>query len=302
MKPLRSLPLAPTPAPAAESAVALSDTLNGNLDTYQALLATGMDQFEAIAPAVQGDRILAAQLWLKALRLVDIPAGTFKMGATNNKDQFSTNEGPQHLVTIERAFQMGAVQITQGAWETLMGSSPSVFRSNSNLPAEQVSWDDICSPDGFLERLNALTEGVRPPGTTFRLPSEAEWEYACRAGSTTTYSFGDDPEAMADYGWFEDNGDNHTHPVGQKKPNAWGLYDLHGNVWEWCADGYHYDYQKAPKDGSAWTKDCDQSGCVIRGGSWDDGPGNARSACRDWYGTSSRYGTIGFRLVLAEVS
>jgi formylglycine-generating enzyme required for sulfatase activity len=115
-----------------------------------------------------------------------------------------------------------------------MGANPSRFTGDPRLPVEQVSWDDICGPDGFLARLNALTEGARPDGQVFRLPTEAEWGYACRAGTDTAYSFGNDPADLGDHGWFNDNAEGRTHPAGHKKPNPWGLHDLHGNMWEWC--------------------------------------------------------------------
>jgi formylglycine-generating enzyme required for sulfatase activity len=164
-----------------------------------------------------------------------------------------------------------------------------------------VSWNDICGPDGFLARLNALTEGARPEGQVFRLPAEAEWEYACRAGTDTAYSFGNDPADLGDHGWFGDNAEGRTHPAGQKDPNPWGLFDLHGNVWEWCADVWHDGYKGAPKDGSAWMDGGEQARRVLRGGSWIDLAGVARSAYRSWNATILRSRKIGFRLALAAV-
>jgi formylglycine-generating enzyme required for sulfatase activity len=282
--------------------VAVEDLVAEAKATYLALRATGMEPFEAIAPASQGDRMVAAHLWLEALRLVEIPAGTFQMGSPKTEPNHQDNEGPQRQVTIDRPFQMGALHASQGAWEALMGSNPSRFQGDPALPVEQVSWNDICGPDGFLDRLNALTEGVRPAGTAFRLPSEAEWEYACRAGTTTAYSFGDDPAALADYGWISDNADGKTHPVGLKRPNAFGLYDLHGNVWEWCEDTWHDSYKGAPKDGSAWTKGGDAVRRVLRGGCWNLNAWFACSAFRYWLGVSDRDFDVGFRVVCAPVN
>jgi formylglycine-generating enzyme required for sulfatase activity len=265
--------------------------------TYLALRATGMDAFEAIAPVAQGDRMVAAHLWLEALRLVEIPAGTFLMGSPKTDPNHQGDEGPQRQVTIDRPFQMSAVQASQGAWAALMGNNPSHFQGDPALPVEQVSWQDICGPNGFLDRLNALTEGVRPEGTVFRLPSEAEWEYTCRAGTTTAYSFGDDPAAMVDHGWTSDNAGGKTHPVGQKQPNAFGLHDLHGNVWEWCEDAWHDTYKGAPKDGSAWTKGGEAVRRVLRGGSWYGHTGGARSAYRDGIDATYWSLNVGFRVV-----
>jgi formylglycine-generating enzyme required for sulfatase activity len=196
---------------------------------------------------------------------------------------------------------MGALTVTQGCWEALMGANPSRFTGDPRLPVEQVSWNDICGPDGFLARLNALTEGARPDGQVFSLPTEAEWEYACRTGTDTAYSFGDDPADLGDHGWFDDNAEGRTHPVGQKKPNPWGLHDLHGNVWEWCADVWHADYKGAPKDGSAWVDGGEQAFRILRGGGWGGHARRARSACRGGGVTTGRSGIIGFRLALAAV-
>ena len=286
-----------TKAVAASAVEAMADAKA----TYLALRATGMEAFAAIEPAAQGDRAVAAQLWLEALRLVAIPAGKFKMGSTRGEAARFDNEGPRRQVTISRSLQMSAIQITQGSWEALMDSNPSHFRGDPALPVNRVSWDAICAPDGFLTRLNAVTEGAKPGRTQFRLPSEAEWEYACRAGTTTAYCFGNDPDALADYGWFGDNANGKPHQSGQKTPNAWGLHDLHGNVMEWCQDVWHDDYKGAPTDGSAWLEGGDQRNCVLRGGSWYFDATFARSAIRTGYSRDIRDSNIGFRVVLAGI-
>jgi len=131
-------------------------------------------------------------------------------------------------------------------------------------------------------------------GKTYRLPTEAEWEYACRAGTTTRYYFGDDANQLGDYAWYDGNSQKTTHPVGQKKPNAWGLYDMSGNVWEWCEDNWHDSYKNAPSDGSAWLTN-DNNYHILRGGSWYYYPRDCRSAYRDLSG--SPYFSLGFRVV-----
>jgi formylglycine-generating enzyme required for sulfatase activity len=269
--------------------------------TWLALVATGMDSFEAIGHASQGNRTVAAHLWLQALRLVEIPAGTFKIGSPKTEINREDDEGPQRQVTIDHPFRMSAVPFPQGGWEAAMGNNPSRFQGDLALPVEQVSWDDLTGPKGFLVKLNAVTEGARPEGMVFRLPSETEWEYACRAGTATAYSFGDDLVGLADHGWTNDNADGRTHPVGQKRPNAWGLHDLHGNVWEWCGDVWHDGHRGAPRDGSTWLTGGDQARRVLRGGSWCISAGKARSAYRGMNDTTDRNGSVGFRVVLAAV-
>jgi len=151
-------------------------------------------------------------------------------------------EQPPHRVQIEHPFYIGTTEVTQGQWQAVMGNNPSNFKGEDSLPVEQVSWEDCQS---FLQKLS------QKEGKEYRLPSEAEWEYACRAGSTTRYFYGDEESKLGEYAWYQDNSGNMTQPVGQKKPNAWGLYDIYGNVGEWCQDWYiaypgnsqpHFDY------------------------------------------------------------
>lgn len=213
-----------------------------------------------------------------------IPAGEFDMGSPQNEAGRDDDEGPLHLVKIANAFYMGKYEITQKQWRDVMGTDPSYFKGD-NLPVEQVSWNEV---QEFISRLNEK-EGR----DKYRLPSEAEWEYAARAGTTTRYYIGDDASKLSDYEWYEGN---ETHEVGQKKPNPWGLYDIHGNVWEWMQDKYHSSYDGAPTDGSAWEGD--GSHRVIRGGSFDYAAEHLRSANRNDRDPGYRYRNTGLRIVM----
>ena len=224
-----------------------------------------------------------------SLGLVRVPAGSFRMGS----EASGSDEKPVHSVTFAEPFYIGKYAITQEQWQAVTGSNPSGFPDPRN-PVEQVSWN-ACQD--FLKKLNDKT------GRMFALPSEAEWEYACRAGSTTEYCFGDAESGLGEYAWHDSNSGDTTHPVGQKKPNAWGLYDTHGNVWEWCEDVSHGSYEGAPADGSAWLQGGDHGVRVLRGGSWGLNPGYCRSAHRlraapmdAWYRYGVRVVFRGFHL------
>jgi len=213
------------------------------------------------------------------------------------KRVISRDETPRHRVRITRPFWMGVTEVTQAQYEAVMGGNPSFFKG-AGSPVEQVSWDDAVE---FCRKLtdkcaNAQVGAGLKPAPTFRLPTEAEWEYACRAGNRGKWCFGDDEAELGDYAWYSANSGSTTHPVAQKKPNAWGLYDMHGNVWEWCADWYG-DY---PTD-DANDPQGPSSGSyrVLRGGSWNSNPGNCRSANRNDLVPSFRYYNLGFRVVVA---
>jgi formylglycine-generating enzyme required for sulfatase activity len=162
------------------------------------------------------------------------------------------------------SFAIGKYPITQAQYEAVMGTNPSYFQSNPQNPVESVSYGDV---QAFCQELSQVT------GKNYRLPTELEWEYACRAGTITNYYFGNDCHQLEDYAWYCGNSEGTTHPVGSKLPNAWGLYDMHGNVWEWCIDKCQ------------------------RGGSWSDIPYFCRSAISDDYGHGDSLNTLGFRVV-----
>ena len=225
------------------------------------------------------------------LELILIPTGEFMMGSPDSDKNAASDEKPQHRVRITKPFYLGKYLVTQDQWEAVIGNNPSHFKGPKN-PVERVSWDDC---QKFLGKLNAK---VGSGAGKFQLPSEAQWEYACRAGSKTKYCFGDDEKQLGEYAWHLQNSDGKTHPVGEKKPNAWGLYDMHGNVWEWCQDRYEDGYYKeSPVDDPKGP--ATGAGRVFRGGSWRYPAGICRSASRDSYGPgASRFIGLGFRVSL----
>jgi formylglycine-generating enzyme required for sulfatase activity len=217
------------------------------------------------------------------IELVFVPAGRFMMGSNIN---LGTDEKPVHQVTFKEGFYIGKYEVTQAQWQAVMGNNPSYFRNcGGNCPVETVSWEDTQS---FINKLNEVNDRFR-----YRLPTEAEWEYACRAGTKGRYAGN-----LSEIAWYSDNSGNKTHAVGSKGANPWGLADMHGNVWEWCQDAYHENYDGAPTDGSAWLKGGGPR--VLRGGSWADYDMDVRSAIRENksnLGLNKREGIIGFRLV-----
>lgn len=211
--------------------------------------------------------------------MVAIPPGSFET-ESNNGD---AGENPVRRFTLAKAFAMGKTEITQGQWRAIMGNNPSRFsRCGDNCPVEKVSWDDA---QVFIQKLNAKT------GKHYRLPSEVEWEYACRAGVRQEYCGSDDVDSVA---WSATNSGFTPHPVGGKQANAFGLYDMSGNVWEWVEDSYHNSYHGAPADGSAWQGDGARR--VARGGSWYLTPQCPRAANRCGDVPDDRVGNVGFRL------
>jgi formylglycine-generating enzyme required for sulfatase activity len=244
------------------------------------------------------------------LDMVQIPAGRFLMGSPDDELERQKDEGPQHWVNVPDFF-MGKYPVTQAQWEVVAGweevdrplkSNPANFKG-PNKPIEQVSWSEVTE---FCNRLSQHTNRF------YRLPSEAEWEYACRAGTQTPFYFGETltPD-LANYDWDYTYGeygvekrkkpDRGTTPAGQFPPNAFGLYDMHGNVWEWCLDDWHSSYKGAPDDGSAWLDKTAKTASrkVLRGGSWIYYPRRCRSASRIHLDVDANLDTFGFRVVCA---
>lgn len=215
-----------------------------------------------------------------------IPPGTFLMGSPLSEKGRGENE-TQHRVTLTREYYLGVYPVTQAQWRQVMDTNPSHFKGD-DLPVESVSWEEC---QDFCRRLSAKE------GAEYRLPTEAEWEYACRAGTITAFCCGDREELLGEYCWYRKNSGQQTHPVGQKQANAWGLYDMHGLVWEWCADWddwtgrYMIDAVNptGPKLGSAR---------VNRGGAWRFDAYRCRASSRHGYRPASRLDALGLRLAM----
>ena len=237
---------------------------------------------------------------ITGMKLILIPQGTFKMGSPECEEMRDDNE-TQHQVTISNDYYLGVTVVTQGQYEKVMGTTrPSFFHEPesrksdiSMYPVENVPWEYAFE---FCKKLSDLPE-EKKAGRVYRLPTEAEWEYACRAGSKNAYSFEATAESLGDYAWYGMNSESTIHPVGTKKPNPWGLYDMHGNVWEWCSDWYD-DYP----EGAAIdpTGPIEGSYRVFRGGSYSFGGAYCRSAFRYRNFLSRRYTCVGFRVALSS--
>jgi formylglycine-generating enzyme required for sulfatase activity len=227
------------------------------------------------------------------LEMVQLLGGEFLMGSPNSDPDARNAEKPQHRVRLS-CFAIGKYPVTQAQYQAVMGTNPSYFPNNPQNPVEQVSWEDA---QAFCQKLSQMT------GKTYRLPTEAEWEYACRAGTTTCFYFGDDEKQLGDYAWYNGNSGSKTYPVGQKKPNAWGLYDMSGHVWEWCADPWYKDYRDKPdpikNDGNITWSDTNNPCRVLCGGSWVNNQTYCRSAIRYGFDVNKGSGNVGFRLAVS---
>ena len=244
---------------------------------YRAALEL-LDQAEAGPPRAVRNSL--------GMEFVLIEAGTFAMGSPATESGRSGNEGPVHRVTLSQPFYLGRYEVTQGQWAAVMGDNPSFFSDcGASCPVETVSWEDA---QAFIAELNRQ-EGV----PVYRLPLEAEWEYAARAGTQTAYPFGDDAGRLGAYAWYMDNSDGEPHPVGQKRPNAWGLYDMLGNVLEWTADWY------GPYSAGSVTDPRGPStgaGRVRHGGGWYGTARHCRVAYRAGISPGIRFYNLGLRL------
>jgi formylglycine-generating enzyme required for sulfatase activity len=273
---------------------------------FSLFFVLGMFQMDGEAQA-QAPKTITNSIGMK---LVLIPKGTFLL-VSPSSEAGSEGDERHHEVTLTQDYYLGAFEVTQAQYKKVMGENPSDFQGNnaverhpetgrvvreldtSNHPVEQVSWEDAVK---FCGKLSDLPE-EKKAGREYRLPTEAEWEYACRAGSKSAYSFGESSKSLGDHAWFGGNSKNKTHPVGEKNSNAWVLYDMHGNVSEWCGDWYG-EYPKSavsdpvgPKEGSIR---------VIRGGGWGSVAADCRSASRDGFVPSFQNISDGFRVALGS--
>ncbi|QDV89639.1 Serine/threonine-protein kinase pkn1 [Phycisphaerae bacterium RAS2] len=239
------------------------------------------------------------------IELILVSPGEFMMGSPPNDSLSSRSvEGPQRLVQVREGFYLGRFEVTQEQWQAVMGNNPSHFKGDDpppvgstewedyqdfyrNRPVESVSWDDCQS---FCRRLTEVT------GRVVRLPTEAEWEYACRAGTTDRYHFDETLESLEDYAWCMDNSAKQTHRVGTRKPNPWGFFDMYGNVWEWCEDYIHMNYKNAPGDSRAWLERVSREERVVRGGCFEAFLPNYRSANRFYFKPQLRISGLGLRI------
>jgi formylglycine-generating enzyme required for sulfatase activity len=251
-----------------------------------------------------GERFYRAAVFAAPTNMVFIPPGTFRMGSPSNElgrialnDDVQLAEGPQTAVTISRGFWMGKYEVTQGEYQTVMGNNPSASKGGPNLPVESVTWSNATNYCGKLTEKERAA-GRIPAGSRFRLPTEAEWEYASRAWTSTRFSYGDDPGDinLGQYAWFQDNSNSSTHPVGQKLPNSWGLYDMSGNVWEWCQDHASPELGGIALDPQGPTTGAER---VLRGGSSFGPAYGMRAAQRFHSAPDVSSGITGFRIVLA---
>lgn len=218
------------------------------------------------------------------LELILIRPGSFVMGSAENVGE--EDEMPPHQVTISEPFYLGKYEVTQAQWEKMIDRNPSKFKGSQN-PVDSVSWNDC---QQFLTQLSTRT------GRKFALPTEAQWEYACRAGSKNRWFFGEDPTQAKQYAWIDETAQGKTHPVGEKQPNPWGLYDMYGNLQEWCNDRYQNPYPtgKVTDPQGAATGESR----LLRGGAWGDAAGSTRSAYRNCMGSTIANDGVGLRCVL----
>lgn len=261
------------------------------------ILAVGIMVYFLASARFDGGKEAAATASMKAaavekvklgehveMEFVPIQPGTFTMGSS--QEFGDEDESPVREVNLTAAFSMGKYEVTQEQWEAVMNSNPSKFKG-AKLPVDSVSWEDC---QRFVAELRRLT------GRRFALPTEAQWEYVSRAGTATPWSFGDQEKLAEDFAWIATNSEGTTHPVGQKKPNPWGLHDMYGNVQEWVSDWYSNPYP--PGNASDPQGPSSGDARVLRGGAWGDYPANTRSSYRNCMGPQMKHEGVGLRLVL----
>ena len=280
---------------ALNAGLAGGDLMTRVLESAEATLPHAVDQasFSEVTPAGAWRDLAGEWVWIEP--------GRFVMGSPESEPGREIDEGPQHEVDVSTGYYLGKYTITRGQWEQVMGSAPwegrSHVRSSPTLPAVFISWNDV---QEFISRLNASD-----PAWRYRLPTEAEWEYSCRAGTGTMWSFGEDRHALGDYAWYMDSeaapSDQSPQEVGTKLPNPWGLNDMHGNVWEWCHDVYGWSYYTSSPavDPQGPNPDGD-SPRVARGGYYRYFTRHSRSASRNARWPADRQLAVGTRLVRTE--
>ena len=239
------------------------------------------------APIANSDNITIPVKDGISIDMVRVEAGTFTMGATAEMKNPNDDEKPTHRVTLTNDYYIGKYEVTQALWQTVMGNNPSKFKGD-NLPVEQVSWDDC---QEFISKLNRIT------GKTFRLPTEAEWEYAARGGNKSRGYQYSGSNNLSDVAWFWDNSGSKTHAVGTKQPYELGIYDMSGNVWEWCQDRYGEYNSSSQVNPTGANRGSNR---VVRGGCWFHDAWNCRSSSRGYFTPDYRNDILGLRLVLSE--
>lgn len=222
------------------------------------------------------------------MEMVPIAGGDFVMGSAAD-DGVPGEESPPHQVRVA-PFYLGKYEVTQAQWQAVMGNNPAAY-PHPQRPVDKVTWEEVVA---FITKLNQMENTSR-----YRLPSEAEWEYAARAGTRTRWFFGDDAAGLERFAWINRGGDTGTRPVGRGAPNPWGLYDIYGNVWEWVQDCWHDNYAGAPTEGGVWSGgDCALR--MLRGGGWNSPPAYARSAARGSLAPYLQDTASGFRLARSQ--
>lgn len=252
------------------------------MNCRQSLFAAALSLFALVSSGMQAVAQSPKKITNSiGMKLVLIPKGTFKMGSPADEPG-RKNDEIEHQVTISRDYFMGTTEVTQSQYVAVMGHNPSKMKAANNAdlksyPVDEVEWEEAVE---FCRRLSEIPN-EKKAGRVYRLPTEAEWEYACRAGTKTAFNFGDGERVLKDYAWYGENSNDQPHPVGKKKPNGWGLYDMHGNVNEWCADADYSYSEEAVTDPFNEKNDLDPFDRVCRGGCWDYHAALCRSAQRD---------------------